>query len=491
MQNCADIIAVPAQLIFNNITRTSMYPRRWKVEHQVAIPKTYPPENEDDLRNIAKTPFLSKVYESFLAHWLLMYIKPYLDPNQCGLKGSSISHYLIKLLHFIHSTLDIRKPHAVLLACVDLSKAFNRVDHSLVVEDLYDMHTPSWLLKIVASYLSERSMTLSFNGAQSSIKNLPGGSPQGAYLGGLIFIIKCNGVFLRPAIPRNHPLHDTKSLNVEYIDDGAVAAEIDLKTHLKKDSIVRPYPLTFRERTGHVLPAENNLLQVYLNEIENVTRENKMMIYMKKTHTMLFTRSRKFDFPPEMQFLDGTKVNVVQQTTLLGVIITDDLKWKQNTSFMCLKARRKLWTLERMKLLHLNEFDLFDVYKKEIRSILEYAAPVWHSSITKKQISEIESIQKLSFKLILQQRYTTYHDACVYFQTGTLEQRRQEICKRFALKNLKNDNCLFEVIPSDPRLRKQTIKVREYRCHTRQYKKSSLPYLAQVINQAGLNGTLS
>ena len=70
-----------------------------------------------------------------------MYIKPYLDPNQCGLKGSSISHYLINLLHFIHSTLDIRKPHAVLLACVDLSKAFNRVDHSLVVEDLYDMHT--------------------------------------------------------------------------------------------------------------------------------------------------------------------------------------------------------------------------------------------------------------------------------------------------------------------------------------------------------------
>ena len=105
----------------------------------------------------------------------MMYIKPFLDPNQCGMKGSSITHYLIKLLHFIHSTLDLRKPHAVLAACVDLSKAFDRVDHSLVIQDLYDMNTPSWLLKIVASYLSNRTMILHYNGADSSTKNLPGG----------------------------------------------------------------------------------------------------------------------------------------------------------------------------------------------------------------------------------------------------------------------------------------------------------------------------
>ena len=127
-----------------------------------------------------------------------------------------------------------------------------------------------------------------------------------------------------------------------------------------------------------------------------------MVIIMKKSHAMHFTQAKKFDFPPEMSFLDGTKVQIVQQTTLRGVIITDDLKWKQNTSFICLKARQKLWTLKRMKLLYLNEIELFDVYKKEIRSVLEYFAPVWHSSITKKQTSEIENIQKVAFKLILQ-----------------------------------------------------------------------------------------
>ena len=106
------------------------------------------PDTEDQLRNIAKTRFLSKVYESFVGGRLIPIIKPYLDPGQCGLKGFSITHYLIKLLHFVHVILDLRQPHTVLAALIDLSKAFDRVDHTLVIQDLYGMHTPSWLLKI-------------------------------------------------------------------------------------------------------------------------------------------------------------------------------------------------------------------------------------------------------------------------------------------------------------------------------------------------------
>ena len=177
VQHCAETIAAPARIIFNNITVCADFPSQWKIEHQIAIPKSYPPENEDDLRNLAKTPFLSKVYESFVGEWLLPIIKPFLDPGQCGLKGFSITHYLIKLLHFVHSTLDLKKPHAVLAACVDISKAFNRVDHSLVIQDLYDMQTPAWLLNIVISYLSNMSMFLTYNNLQSSQKKLPGEGP--------------------------------------------------------------------------------------------------------------------------------------------------------------------------------------------------------------------------------------------------------------------------------------------------------------------------
>ena len=88
------------------------------------------------------------------------------------------------------------------MAMIDLSKAFNRVSHQMVIEDLFDMHVPSWLLRILCSYLTERSMIISFNGVSSSSRSLPGSSPQGAFLGIFLFIVKFNGASLRPAIPR-------------------------------------------------------------------------------------------------------------------------------------------------------------------------------------------------------------------------------------------------------------------------------------------------
>ena len=91
VENCAVELAEPVSMIFNCITRTLEYPRQWVQEEQTPIPKAYPPCTEDDIRNISKTAFLSKCYESFIGDWLLPIINPYLDPGQCGgLKGSSI-----------------------------------------------------------------------------------------------------------------------------------------------------------------------------------------------------------------------------------------------------------------------------------------------------------------------------------------------------------------------------------------------------------------
>ena len=113
------------------------------------------------------------------------FCQSYMDPGQCGLRGSSITHYLIRLLLFIHST--EKKPHSVLTACVDISKAFNRVDHSLVIENLYDMHTPTWILKIIFSYLKNRSMVLTFYNTKSSQKCRLLEVPRGIFWGSYIY----------------------------------------------------------------------------------------------------------------------------------------------------------------------------------------------------------------------------------------------------------------------------------------------------------------
>ena len=116
------------------------------------------------------------------------------------------------------------------------------------------------------SYLSDRSMALTYKGAQSSMKKLPGGGPQGALLGGIIFMLKYNGAFLRPPIPRGiiGPVVDSKAKTVKYVDDGTVAVSINLKKCLISNISNQTRPFNYRERTEHSLPSNNNVLQFYV-----------------------------------------------------------------------------------------------------------------------------------------------------------------------------------------------------------------------------------
>ena len=331
-----------------------------------------------------------------------------IDPGQYGMKGSSIVHYLIKFLHFIHSSLDLKQPHAVLTALIDLSKAFNRVSHMHVIQDLHDMHAPGWILAILFSYLSGRSMTMTYGKATSAPRWLPGSTPQGALLGGLIFIVKYNGASLRPAIPRP-TLSPSQPLSVKFVDDHSCAVKVDLKRALINDPVERQRPLTYHERTGHILPENMNDLQLTLDDLHSYTENNLMKITVGKTKIMLFNTSRIYDFQPEVQLPHtDAYLDVVEHTRLLGIQISTDLKWAKQTKFLQDRANSKLWMLRRMKILNIDpDTDIIvDFYFKEIRSICEMACQVFHSGLTKNQSKDIEKIQKRALKLILGNQFS-------------------------------------------------------------------------------------
>ena len=272
----------------------------------------FPAKGKDELRNIAKTAFCSKVFESFLSDWLLPIVEPYLDPCQYGLKSASITHYLFQLLKFIHEYLDLRNPHAVVVALVDLSKAFNRVSHQMVIEDLHDIHVPPWLLLILTSYLTKRSMVMCYNGATSAPRDLPGSSPQGAFLGIFFFVIKYNAASLRPQIPRRMTISvcrikrkkcktvscmtHAKDIHDLYIDDLAEAEAIDLKKQVINDPVQRPSPLNYHERTRHIFPTDTSLLQKQLGKVEQFTINNLMKVNASKSKVLIFNKSRKIEF---------------------------------------------------------------------------------------------------------------------------------------------------------------------------------------------------
>ena len=198
---------------------------------------------------------------------------------------------------------------------------------------------------------------------------------------------------------------------------------------------------------------------------------------------MLFNKSRKFDFPPEIMFSDGSQLNVISEVQLVGVMITDDLSWNKNTLFICSKARVKLWILRRMINLGFSDQLLYDVYCKEIRSLLEFAVPVWHPALTQKDSKAIERIQKVAFKIILGDRYISYELSCIFFDTTTLANRREKLCESFAIKNLKSENSFFSLVNRNLDTRSKPRKVKEFRCRTTRYQKSSLPYMAKLLNK--------
>ena len=121
-----------------------------------------------------------------------------------GQKGCGTSHYLALLVNYIYNGLDQASgTTAVAAMCVDLSKAFNRMDHSKLVTILYDMGVPVCALRLLSSYLHNRKMRLHLNGNTSDVFELFGGGPEGGLLTVILFNIYSNWLpnICQPGVP--------------------------------------------------------------------------------------------------------------------------------------------------------------------------------------------------------------------------------------------------------------------------------------------------
>ena len=394
--------SVPATKIFNKMIQTGHWPRQWVCEETIVLSKldkSKQPTNEDDLRTISKTAWLSKCAENILGDFILPVIDPFLDPAQCGgLKKTSITHYLVKLLDFIHCTLDKKSTPSAVLCTEDLSKAYNRGSHLLVIEDLHAMKLSGWALNMVCSYLTERSMVLTYSRARSSEKSLPGGFGAGTWLGGLLFIMKFNGACLRPPIQR--PITGNRGKQFKYIDDLCQAASVNLKLSLEPDLQNRPRPFNYHERNQTMLKGSENILQKELLRFQDFVTNNKLVINTRKCYVMLFSRSTKYSFPPEFSLGNCEVLEVKKEHRILGIIVQDDLRWNSQVQQMVGKATRTTWVLRRMRAMGVDQRTMVAYWKAEGRVHLELACPVWHSGLTLAQSSDLDRAQRMAMAAI-------------------------------------------------------------------------------------------
>ena len=230
-------------------------------------------------------------------------------------------------------------------------------------------------------------------------------------------------------------------MHAVFIDDLSEAEAIEMKKQLIADPNRRPYPLNYHERSQQILPP-GSILQENLNKIEIFTLNNQMQINPQKSKVMIFNKSHKWDFPPEFHFQDGNILECLEETKLLGILLSSSLKWDSNTNAICKKAKTKIWLLRRLRLFKLEPEILLDYYIKEIRPLLEQGVPIWNSGLTKAQIRNIENVQKIAFKIILGENYLSYDVACTLLKTLPLEYRCQDLATIFAVKLFKTPRCL-------------------------------------------------
>ena len=445
---------------------------------------------------------------------LLHYIHKYIDPNQFAVKGSSCTHALIKIINFIMKNTDTSNtPRAVLNLLADWHKAFNKINHNIVVKILISMQVPEWIQRLVVSYLEKRKMHVRFRDVTSKNREMPGGAPQGTLLGGILYILCINpigfpaellthpeiasilneenwkksldtGNHLQPIQP-SHPILSEDMNSAKYMGDATIQEKVDLNTTLCSN-FDRSGPLPFHESSGKILPGVNSKLQKEIENIKKISDDREMLLNKKKTVLLISNFTDNHQFRPMLTIPgENDPIKVVQETKLLGYWITADLKPKKHVTHIIQKAMKRIWIIRRLKMAKCHKSDLIHIYKSIIRSILETDCPVFHSQLTLENSDNMERIQKIVLRIVLGAQYLGYDDACLKLNLESLKARRENLCLKFALKCLTNTNHsnLFVKNLGTSHATRNKLTFLEPICHSSRYQNSPVPYLTTLLNK--------
>ena len=214
-------------------------------------------------------------------------------------------------------------------------------------------------------------------------------------------------------------------------------------------------------------------------------KKEKMKLNTKKTKSIIFNFTKKFQFSTKLS-VDNENLEIVREAKLLGTHITDDLKWNKNTSEIVKNAYKRMQLLIKASKFTKSKSYLESIYLTDVRSILGQSAVVWHSSLSMKNRMDLERVQKAAVRIMLGENYTSYKNGLKILNLKTLNDRRKELCLKFAKKSLGNNKVkdMFPIKKSlHPMKKRKQEAFKHRRMKTERYKKSSIPYMINLLNK--------
>ena len=449
------ILASPIAAIYNSSVRQSYVPPSWKQAEILPIPKVPQVTSlAKHLRPIALTPVLSKVLESFVVSWMREATE-HSETQYGGIKDSSTTLALITMLHHVLQRLERKNTYARILL-IDFSKAFDHIDHNILLDKLKSNGVPQICVDWQKAFLTRRTQRVKLANTISDWTEMA------------ILLIDFSKAF--DHIDHNILLDKLKSNGVPQICVDWQKAFLTRRTQRVKlaNTISDWTEMAGGVPQGTLSGPENFLnmiddlhtdvddvkfvddvtlyevcnthsrdkLQNAVNDIQKWATDNNMSLNASKTKELLVYYGREeLDIPPIT--INGDVVERVPCAKLLGVRIMSNLSWEDHIANLVSKASRRLHLLRELKRAGLSAKDLLTCYYSVVRSTTEYACQVWSTSMTSEQSHAVETIQRRAMQII--SPHKTYDEALHDHRLVTLQQRRNELCNRL-FKDIQNSS---------------------------------------------------
>ena len=342
----ADIIVVPLCVIVNNSFSSGVFPDALKLSKVVPIHKGESTLDPNNYRPISLLPIFDKIIEKLMHKQLYCFLNSHniLFENQFGFrKNSSTSFALMQIIETIKETIDNKKYGCGIF--IDLRKAFDTVNHEILLNKLDHYGIRGIALNWFKSYLFNRKQYVFHNGESSQYQNINSGVPQGSVLGPLLFLLYINDL---PNISNVFKFF-------LFADDTNIYYEADTPDKLEK-----------------VINKELKKLRVWLIV-------NRLSLNIDKTNFVVF---HPYNKPLKQKITLKIHKSAIKEkdcVKYLGILIDSTLTWKDHINNVIIKISKALGLLYKIRH-YVNIKIMRMLYFSLVYPHLIYGIEVWGSA---------------------------------------------------------------------------------------------------------------